>query len=150
MILSHYEILPALPILPEIRPETALECASDVRKRRVRRRLDASGASAASGRKSPAIESGDTMHSDRIRHPGLRAKITSAQQAALLVQDGMTVGMSGFTRAVDCKSVPAELARRAEHDARDVRRSELHAEALTPRARGNRASEQSPRASRPN
>jgi len=116
MILSHYEILPALPILPEIRPETALECAADVRKRRVRRRLDASGASAASGRKSPAIESGDTMHSDRIRHPGLRDKITSAQQAALLVQDGMTVGMSGFTRAGDCKSVPAELARRAEHE----------------------------------
>lgn len=56
------------------------------------------------------------MHSDRIRHPGLRAKITSAQQAALLVQDGMTVGMSGFTRAGDCKSVPAELARRAEHE----------------------------------
>lgn len=56
------------------------------------------------------------MHSDRIRHPGLRAKITSAPQAALLVQDGMTVGMSGFTRAGDCKSVPAELARRAEHE----------------------------------
>ena len=31
------------------------------------------------------------MHTDRIRHPGLRAKITSAEQAALLVQDGMTV-----------------------------------------------------------
>ena len=53
------------------------------------------------------------MHTDRIRHPGLRAKITSAEQAALLVQDGMTVGMSGFTRAGDCKSVPAALAERA-------------------------------------
>lgn len=53
------------------------------------------------------------MHSDRIRHPGLRAKITSAEQAALLVQDGMTIGMSGFTRAGDCKSVPAALAERA-------------------------------------
>ena len=56
------------------------------------------------------------MHLDRIRHPGLRAKITSAEQAALLVQDGMTVGMSGFTRAGDCKSVPAALASRAERE----------------------------------
>ncbi len=56
------------------------------------------------------------MHTDRIRHPGLRAKITTAQQAALLVEDGMTVGMSGFTRAGDCKSVPAALAARAERE----------------------------------
>ncbi len=53
------------------------------------------------------------MHFERIRHPGLRAKITSAEKAALLVQDGMTVGMSGFTRAGDCKAVPAALAERA-------------------------------------
>lgn len=56
------------------------------------------------------------MHSDRIRHPGLLARITSADQAALLIKDGMTVGMSGFTRAGDCKSVPAALASRAEHE----------------------------------
>ncbi|WP_434643230.1 acetyl-CoA hydrolase/transferase family protein [Achromobacter piechaudii] len=56
------------------------------------------------------------MHLDRIRHPGLLDKITSADKAALLVKDGMTVGMSGFTRAGDCKSVPAALARRAERE----------------------------------
>ncbi|MGV2864763.1 acetyl-CoA hydrolase/transferase family protein [Achromobacter sp. AGC39] len=56
------------------------------------------------------------MHSDRIRHPALLARITSADQAALLIKDGMTVGMSGFTRAGDCKSVPAALASRAERE----------------------------------
>jgi succinyl-CoA:acetate CoA-transferase len=68
------------------------------------------------GREPLAFKSGDTMHLDRIRHPGLLAKITSADQAALLIQDGMTVGMSGFTRAGDCKSVPAALAGRAERE----------------------------------
>lgn len=56
------------------------------------------------------------MYLDRIRHPGLHARIQSAQQAAELIQDGMTVGMSGFTRAGDCKAVPAALAQRAVHD----------------------------------
>ena len=56
------------------------------------------------------------MHLDRIRHSGLHARITSAEEAALLIEDGMTVGMSGFTRAGDCKSVPAALARRAERE----------------------------------
>ena len=75
------------------------------------------------------------MHLDRIRHPGLRAKITSADQAALLVQDGMTVGMSGFTRAGDCKSVPAALAARAECEAApDVGQERRHVDAN--RARG--------------
>ena len=37
------------------------------------------------------------MHLDRIRHSGLHARITSAEEAALLIEDGMTVGMSGFT-----------------------------------------------------
>lgn len=53
------------------------------------------------------------MHLERIRHPGLRARLASPQEAARLVHDGMTVGMSGFTRAGDCKSVPAALAERA-------------------------------------
>ncbi len=56
------------------------------------------------------------MHTDRIRHPGLQDRITSAEQAALLVRNGMTVGMSGFTRAGDCKSVPAAIASRAERE----------------------------------
>ncbi|MFQ6686451.1 propionyl-CoA--succinate CoA transferase, partial [Bordetella pertussis] len=53
------------------------------------------------------------MHLERIRHPGLRARLASPQEAARLVHDGMTVGMSEFTRAGDCKSVPAALAERA-------------------------------------
>ncbi len=59
-------------------------------------------------------KSGDTMDLDRIRHAGLRSRVTTAQAAAELIQNGMTVGMSGFTRAGDCKAVPAALAERAE------------------------------------
>ena len=40
----------------------------------------------------------------------------SADQAALFIQDGMTVGMSGFTRAGEAKAVPQALAARAAHD----------------------------------
>ncbi|AIT25464.1 acetyl-CoA hydrolase/transferase family protein [Bordetella holmesii] len=53
------------------------------------------------------------MDLDRIRHAGLRSRVTTAQAAAELIQNGMTVGMSGFTRAGDCKAVPAALAERA-------------------------------------
>ena len=49
----------------------------------------------------------------RIRLPALRKKITSAATAALWINDGMTVGMSGFTRAGDAKVVPLALAERA-------------------------------------
>ena len=51
------------------------------------------------------------MHADRIRHAALRDKVMSADEAALLIQHGMTVGMSGFTRAGDCKAVPWPSAR---------------------------------------
>lgn len=55
-------------------------------------------------------------YQDRIRHPLLRQRITSAADAAALIEDGMTVGMSGFTRAGDAKAVPLALAERArEH-----------------------------------
>ncbi|MFJ1302171.1 acetyl-CoA hydrolase/transferase family protein [Pseudomonadota bacterium AL_CKDN230030165-1A_HGKHYDSX7] len=53
------------------------------------------------------------MDIERIRHQGLRSRITTAQEAARLISSGMTVGMSGFTRAGDCKAVPAALAERA-------------------------------------
>ncbi|HET8869737.1 MAG TPA: acetyl-CoA hydrolase/transferase family protein [Aquabacterium sp.] len=53
------------------------------------------------------------MHPDRIRLARLRSKVMSAHEAASLVQDGMTVGMSGFTRAGDCKALPFALAERA-------------------------------------
>ncbi|WP_434608528.1 acetyl-CoA hydrolase/transferase family protein [Pseudomonas sp. D2-30] len=54
------------------------------------------------------------MYRDRIRLPSLLNKVMSAAEAALLVEDGMTVGMSGFTRAGEAKAVPHALAERAK------------------------------------
>ena len=51
------------------------------------------------------------MH-DRIAHPGLAARRMTAEQAATLIQPGMTVGMSGFTGAGYPKAVPLALAER--------------------------------------
>jgi succinyl-CoA:acetate CoA-transferase len=56
----------------------------------------------------------NTVHPERIRLARLRDKVMSAQDAAALITDGMTVGMSGFTRAGDCKAVPFALAERAK------------------------------------
>ncbi len=53
------------------------------------------------------------MHTERVRLPALLDKLMSADQAAALIEDGMTVGMSGFTRAGEAKAVPQALARRA-------------------------------------
>jgi succinyl-CoA:acetate CoA-transferase len=55
------------------------------------------------------------MYRDRIRLPSLLNKVMSASDAAALIQDGMTVGMSGFTRAGEAKAVPKALAERAKH-----------------------------------
>ncbi len=54
------------------------------------------------------------MYRDRIRLPSLSSKVMSAADAAALIQDGMTVGMSGFTRAGEAKAVPHALAERAK------------------------------------
>ncbi|MDH0896295.1 MULTISPECIES: acetyl-CoA hydrolase/transferase family protein [unclassified Pseudomonas] len=53
------------------------------------------------------------MYSDRVRLPALLDKLMSAAEAAALIEDGMTVGMSGFTRAGEAKAVPRALAERA-------------------------------------
>src|SRR5690554_5084826 len=53
------------------------------------------------------------MYRNRIRMPALHDKVMSAAQAALLIEDGMTVGMSGFTRAGEAKAVPLALVDRA-------------------------------------
>ncbi len=50
--------------------------------------------------------------SNRIAHAGLAAKGRSAQEAAALISDGMTVGMSGFTGSGYPKAVPLALAER--------------------------------------
>ena len=56
------------------------------------------------------------MDSQRIRQPGLTGKIMSADAAAAFFTDGMTVGLSGFTRAGDAKAIPRALAARAARD----------------------------------
>ena len=53
------------------------------------------------------------MFKDRIRLPALMDKVVSSHQAAALFRDGMTVGMSGFTRAGDAKAIPLALVERA-------------------------------------
>jgi len=53
---------------------------------------------------------------DRIRLPALRERVTSPEAAAQWIQDGMTIGMSGFTRAGDAKVVPMALAERARSE----------------------------------
>ncbi|MES2346766.1 MAG: acetyl-CoA hydrolase/transferase family protein [Pseudomonadota bacterium] len=70
------------------------------------------------------------MHEDRIRRPALMDKIMSAAQAAQLFRDGMTVGMSGFTRAGDAKALPLALVERA-------RRTPLNLTLLTGASLGN-------------
>ena len=47
---------------------------------------------------------------DRMAHPGLRAKVMSAEQAATHIRPGDNVGMSGFTGAGYPKAVPQALA----------------------------------------
>lgn len=54
------------------------------------------------------------MLQDRIRNAALLDRVVSADEAALLIKDGMTVGMSGFTRAGEAKAVPLALAERAK------------------------------------
>lgn len=53
------------------------------------------------------------MPYDRIRLASLHEKVVSAEEAATHIQDGMIVGMSGFTRAGEAKAVPLALAERA-------------------------------------
>lgn len=54
------------------------------------------------------------MNSERIQIPTLLAKVKTAQEAAALIEDGMVVGSSGFTRAGDSKAVLQALAERAQ------------------------------------
>jgi succinyl-CoA:acetate CoA-transferase len=56
------------------------------------------------------------MPNDRIRLNSLLGKVVSPEEAALYIKNGMTVGMSGFTRAGEAKAVPLALAERAAHE----------------------------------
>jgi len=53
------------------------------------------------------------MTQQRCRLPGWENRRMSADAAAALIKDGMTIGMSGFTQAGEAKEVPLALARRA-------------------------------------
>lgn len=48
------------------------------------------------------------------RIPSLGSKVISADDAASLIKNGMTVGMGGFTRAGEAKAVPQALIERAK------------------------------------
>src|SRR5690606_18902063 len=52
----------------------------------------------------------------RIKAEELFGKVTTAEQAAQLFENGMVVGASGFTKAGDSKVVLDALARRAEQE----------------------------------
>lgn len=51
---------------------------------------------------------------DRIRNQRLQERVVSAEEAASWIKNGMTLGLSGFTRAGDAKAVPIALAERAK------------------------------------
>ncbi|MCG3087591.1 acetyl-CoA hydrolase/transferase family protein [Sporosarcina cyprini] len=51
---------------------------------------------------------------DRIRIDELKNLVVSPEEAASWISDGMTLGLSGFTRAGDAKAVPMALVKRAE------------------------------------
>lgn len=51
---------------------------------------------------------------ERIKDKRLWDRVVTAEEAASWIQDGMTLGLSGFTRAGDAKAVPFALVKRAE------------------------------------
>lgn len=54
------------------------------------------------------------MSLSRIRLHSLHDKVMSADEASSFIENGMTVGMSGFTRAGEAKAVPQALVNRAK------------------------------------
>src|SRR5699024_1737676 len=56
------------------------------------------------------------MAQERCRLPEWQNRQRTAEQAARLIKDGMTVGMSGFTLAGEAKEVPIALAERAAEE----------------------------------
>lgn len=53
---------------------------------------------------------------ERIRDPRLQDCVVTVEEAASWIQDGMTLGISGFTKAGDAKAIPWELVKRAEKE----------------------------------
>ena len=53
---------------------------------------------------------------DRIRDQRLKDRVVTPEEAASWIQSGMTLGLSGFTRAGDVKAVPFALVNRVKND----------------------------------
>jgi len=53
---------------------------------------------------------------ERLRDRRLADRIVTAEEAASWIEDGMTLGLSGFTRAGDAKMVPIALAKRVKQE----------------------------------
>ncbi|MDJ0330077.1 acetyl-CoA hydrolase/transferase family protein [Planococcus sp. S3-L1] len=53
---------------------------------------------------------------NRIKAKQLQERVVTPEEAASWIQDGMTLGLSGFTRAGDVKAVPFALVKRAENE----------------------------------
>lgn len=53
---------------------------------------------------------------ERIRDPRLWDRVVTPEEAASWIEDGMTLGLSGFTRAGDVKAVPFALVNRAKNE----------------------------------
>ncbi|WP_100332541.1 acetyl-CoA hydrolase/transferase family protein [Bacillus xiapuensis] len=58
----------------------------------------------------------NTRITDRLRNEQLHSLIVSADEAASWIKDGMTLGLSGFTRAGDAKAVPMALVDRSKNE----------------------------------
>ncbi len=61
------------------------------------------------------------LMTDRIRMPELRDHLLTAEQAAEYIINGMTIGISGFTRAGDPKVVPLALAKRVQQSEEKIK-----------------------------
>ncbi|SIT87160.1 acetyl-CoA hydrolase/transferase family protein [Edaphobacillus lindanitolerans] len=57
-----------------------------------------------------------TSQYDRIQNNHLHSRVVSPEEAASWIEDGMTLGLSGFTRAGDVKAVPFALVERAKEE----------------------------------
>lgn len=53
---------------------------------------------------------------NRIRDTRLHDRLVTAEEAASWIKDGMTLGLSGFTKSGDAKAVPYALVKRAENE----------------------------------
>ncbi|WP_217586274.1 acetyl-CoA hydrolase/transferase family protein [Lentibacillus saliphilus] len=61
-----------------------------------------------------------TQKEGRIQIAELHERVVTAEEAASWIKDGMTLGLSGFTRAGDVKAVPTALVERAKMESLKV------------------------------